>query len=792
MMVFKKVFFVVGLLLGGIQSFSQDSGDHLNVAMERISERGEVYFSFPIPEPDLLRHLLLELSLDKIGNDSVYVYANRRGFQWFLDNGPDYTVLPAPGLADFGLNMRSVGDLSPKDLQEDWDFYPTYEAYTGLMRQFEIDFPDLCEVHSIGQTTMGRELLFARVFARGEAVGPVPRLMYTSTIHGDEPAGFVLSLRLIHHLLSEYGRNEAITELLREVDIWICPNENPDGTYRNDNSTIYGATRGNVNGVDLNRNYPNPVRDPSDSMQAETSAMIQFVDTMGFSLSANMHGGVELVNYPFDSWMSFQNRHADHAWWQFVMQEYVDTVHAYAPGGYMTGLGTGITHGGDWYVVYGSRQDYLNYYLSCREFTLELSDEKMLPPSKLPQLWENNHRSLLNYIRQSTYGVAGVVAEASTGKALDAVVHIPGHDKDNSEVSTRMPVGFFQRPLVEGPYDLVVRSEGFPDQLYPELQVRNYETLWLTVQMGMASFEPSLLAFEPTLVNRSSYKELGIHNPGTETLHFSLDNLSGDGAFGYAVPAKAYSFSLLPGNSHRIPFSFGPAEPGFHEATARFRLDADPETCILIPLRAQAVENAALLHPSADLIDFGEVIVGESAIRSLHLKNAGDISLVIDSVSLPEAAFSVHGGFPIHLRPDDLVELELEFQPRADTSYQAELFFVSDAYNNEDLSVSLRGTGTGTTPVVPVSLTGLRASVYPNPLTPHSVIGIELPEGGAVTAQLFDMQGRLIRIVLDAILEAGMHQLALLEEGSSLMPGIYLLRVSNRHAVLTLRVLKKS
>jgi predicted deacylase len=161
-----------------------------------------------------------------------------------------------------------------------------------------------------------------------------PRFMYTSTMHGDETTGFILSLRLIHYLLNNYGTVDAITYLLDNTEIWICPNENPDGTYRYDNSTLNGATRSNLNGFDLNRNYPNPVSNPGNT-QPETQAMMNFVDTMNFTMSANMHGGIELVNFPFDSWTSTNpaNRHADHNWWYFVSREYADSAQYYSPSG---------------------------------------------------------------------------------------------------------------------------------------------------------------------------------------------------------------------------------------------------------------------------------------------------------------------------------------------------------------------------------------------------------------------------------------------------------------------------
>ncbi len=460
------------------------STDALHVARQHLDERNEVYFSFEKPNKEVLRQLFNIVSIQRIDVGQVLAYANSEEFKLFSEFGLAYEVLPPPSYVDFNLNMLDWDELRHRDLTGSWDFYPTYEAYLALMYQFEEDYPGLVEIINIGETVMGRDLLFARISPQLDEARPVPQFMYTATMHGNETAGFVLSLRLIHHLITNYGQDDSITNLMNSVDIFICPNENPDGTYTHDNSTVLGATRTNANGVDLNRNYPNPVSDPLQAQQPETTAMINFADSINFIMSANMHGGIELVNFPFDSWTSSQNTHADHEWWEFVMYEYVDTVHAYSPPGYMTGLGNGVTNGGDWFVSYGSRQDYFNYYRSCREFTLELSNQMLLNPELLPAHWEYNYPSLLNYIRQSTYGVHGLVYDNQTGEPVHAEIYIPEHDSNNSEVFTSIPSGNYNRPLVNGAYNMQYSVEGYVPVTIDGVEVDNYQTTWLNVAMG--------------------------------------------------------------------------------------------------------------------------------------------------------------------------------------------------------------------------------------------------------------------------------------------------------------------
>jgi hypothetical protein len=455
-------------------------------ALVELDEFQEVYISLEVSS--FVLDLATVASIDYFENSRVYLYANSEAFQLLEKSGVNFRLERRPGVVDFELNMLDANAVLEKDLTQNWDFYPDYDAYVALMYHFEAAYPQLVKIHDIGTTVQGRSLLFAQIGAGIGQQGGVPQFMYTSTMHGDETAGFVTLLRLIHHLISNYGTDLEITSLMNMAEIWICPNENPDGTYTNNNATINGATRANANGVDLNRNYPTPHPNPSSPpispVQPETQAMIDFVSDKKFIMAANIHGGIELVNFPFDSWKSTERKHADHNWWEFVMKEFVDTIHTYSAPDYMTGRVTGITHGGDWYVIYGGRQDYLNYFHSCREFTFEMSNKKVLNPELLPVHWEYTYRSLINYIRQATYGFHGFVKDAATGQPLFASLELVGYDEYYSHVTTSTPLGYFSRPVMAGTYDLKFVTDDYPDMVMPQMVIDNHQRIDLNVIAG--------------------------------------------------------------------------------------------------------------------------------------------------------------------------------------------------------------------------------------------------------------------------------------------------------------------
>lgn len=476
---------------GSILSQTPDLQEKSKTIIQMLDKKGDVYIS--LPKEVLSNHpeILQFSSIDYHTPERIFVYSNRNAMDVILANDVDFRIEQSPGQVDFDLNMKTWEKLKNKDLIDSWDFYPDYDAYEQMMYQFEEDYPDLVEIQNILTLPSGRSLLFAKISANVQESNTGPRFMYTSTMHGDETTGFILSLRLIHHILTHYGESEDITHMVDNLEIWICPNENPDGTYTNDNSTVYGATRSNANGYDLNRNYPNMVNNPSSPLQPETEAMIGLTDSIHFVMSANMHGGTEVVNFPWDSWTSSEKMHADHSWWEFVSREYADSARFYSPSSYFDGYDNGITHGGDWYVVYGSRQDYMNFYKNQRELTLEISDTKLLSPSLLPQHWEYNYRSLLNYIKQALYGIQGVVTDMYSGEPLEVKVEITGHDQDNTFVFSELPNGEFFRPVLDGTYDLKFSTEGYTDLIIQDVTVDNYENIFLDVKMvGDNPFAP--------------------------------------------------------------------------------------------------------------------------------------------------------------------------------------------------------------------------------------------------------------------------------------------------------------
>ena len=456
---------------------------------ELFKTDGEIFFALPDAAPlaDILSKII---SIDKISGDTVYAYASKKEFDLLVNSGSHlFTAMPHPG----DLIQPEMSD-NPREVLA-WDYYPTYGAYEEIMEQFATSYPDLCKIYNIGTLPSGRKLLVARISDNVGVEEDEPEFLYTSTMHGDETTGYVLMLHLIDYLLTNYGQDARITNMVNEIDLWINPLANPDGTYYGGNNTVNGARRYNANYVDLNRNYHDPedgLHPDGNAWQPETIAFMAFAEERSFVMSANFHGGAEVMNYPWDTWYKLT---ADDNWWKMVSREYADTAHVNSPSGYMTEYQNGITNGAQWYSISGGRQDYMNYFHQCREVTAEISNNKLPPASQLLNFWNYNYRSLLNYIEQVTYGVRGTVTDSLTGEPLKAMVSISGHDKDSSMVFSSLPVGNYHRLLKTGTYNLTFSAEGYVEKTISNVAVQDLSTVRLNVKLyngfPMADFSAS-------------------------------------------------------------------------------------------------------------------------------------------------------------------------------------------------------------------------------------------------------------------------------------------------------------
>ena len=350
--------------------------------------------------------------------------------------------------------------------------YHHYPEMISLMRQMNNKYPAITHLYSIGKSVQGRDLM---VMAIGEPANRHtpgrPEFKYVGNMHGNEVIGREVLIHLIDHLVEGYGSNNAeIRNLLKTTRIHIMPSMNPDGfeaSYEGNCTGLIG--RANANGVDLNRNFPDRFVEINTPMQPETQAVITWIRQEAFVLSANLHGGTVVANYPYDSLApavrprNTYSKAPDDNDLIYLSKVYSNN-HGYMhigrpncssnPTRYFK---DGITNGAAWYSVEGGMQDYNYVDAECFEITMEISCCKYPTADQLPFFWNANKNALMAYIKAIHMGIKGFILDKSGAGIANATIQV---DDRNYTVSSSI-AGDYWRLLIQGTYTITVSSPGY-------------------------------------------------------------------------------------------------------------------------------------------------------------------------------------------------------------------------------------------------------------------------------------------------------------------------------------------
>lgn len=428
-----------------------------------VLQGGQTVLKIAVHNRDSIPFYLQNFSVESIktAEDSNFLWVTLclpcEDYNRFSSMDIPYTVVPST--QDRALTMATTIEQMAQ-----WNRYPTLAVYQEMMHNFQIQYPNLCQIDTIlASTPGGRPILVAHLTNNVTQNNEKPQVWYASSMHGDEITGIVLMLRLIDYLLTNYGTNEEATSILNNIDLWISPMDNPDGTFYNSaqSNSVSHSRRANSQGIDLNRSFQKVPYGGYDygTNIPEVVAMEHFASQHHFTLSANLHGGSEVANYPYDfAPTNNGGRHADDIWWRYIALNYADSCKAQNSQYFTCEFPNGITQGGNWYVIEGSRQDYMNYYQHCRELTLEISLDKKLDVNRLNNYWNYNFRSLLNFIKEANNGIQGRITDIETGAPIEAMIFINNHDYLESQIYSS-PTGKYYRPIKGGTYSVTVVAD---------------------------------------------------------------------------------------------------------------------------------------------------------------------------------------------------------------------------------------------------------------------------------------------------------------------------------------------
>lgn len=229
------------------------------------------------------------------------------------------------------IEIVDIGDIPQHEINEFADVVnPSqtyrYEQMLSDAQMLADTYPDLIATDTIGQSVEGRELLLIKI-GKGEQ-----KIMLAGTHHARE----YITATFLMEMTDEYARHYAAKEdfgeydikaLLNEVTVYIVPMVNPDGVNLVQNGVEavkdpervksmrmlqigYEEWKANINGVDLNRQYPchwdekqSNTDMPSSEMykgtapgtEPEVQAIMTLCKNNDFLLTASFHTKGEVI-----------------------------------------------------------------------------------------------------------------------------------------------------------------------------------------------------------------------------------------------------------------------------------------------------------------------------------------------------------------------------------------------------------------------------------------------------------------------------------------------------------------
>jgi carboxypeptidase T len=230
-------------------------------------------------------------------------------------------------LGDFGaaLEKRSGGpstkDASVAEFPPGDEGFHTYDELVAEVTAASTDHANIAQKSSLGQSFEGRDIPLMKISDNVATDEDEPEVLFTCNMHAREHLTAEMCLHIIQRFTDGYGTDQNVTNLVDNREIFVVPNQNPDGTEFDISGGEYQGWRKNRQpnsdgsvGTDTNRNFAynwgccggsddspsgETYRGPSAASAPEVAQMQAFVDGRQIKAHIDFHTFSELVLWPF-------------------------------------------------------------------------------------------------------------------------------------------------------------------------------------------------------------------------------------------------------------------------------------------------------------------------------------------------------------------------------------------------------------------------------------------------------------------------------------------------------------
>ncbi len=221
-----------------------------------------------------------------------------------------------------GVSRSAAADFPAGD-----EGYHTYDEMVAALSAAASAHPDITAVSSIGSSYEGRDIPIIKISDNAATDEDEPEVLFTCNMHAREHLTTEMCLHIVDRFTSGYGSDAGVTANVDAKEIWVVPQQNPDGAEFDIAGGEYAGWRKNRQpnsdgtvGTDQNRNFSykwgccggssdspsaEDYRGPSAASAPEVRAVQNFVDSrvvggaQQIKAHIDFHTFSELVLWPF-------------------------------------------------------------------------------------------------------------------------------------------------------------------------------------------------------------------------------------------------------------------------------------------------------------------------------------------------------------------------------------------------------------------------------------------------------------------------------------------------------------
>jgi len=421
------------------------------------------YIQTPKPTPEGMRQLVgwLRQNQYDIAGTSL-----KRGFVEVVTDQNGIQRLQAQGLKGMPRTISKFSEGSPINPN-----YLNPAKVEAALQALAKAFPQLTRLQQIGVSLQGRPIWALLISST-----PSSNQMYTKPsiiIDGMHHAREVMTSEIVldvgqTFLQAIQAHNEGAINALSNWNIWIVPMLNVDG-----NNMVWTQNqmwrknarddRGQVYGVDINRNYPfkwGACHGSSDERQSqdyhgagaasepETMAMMKLGEFVIPAVSLSYHSYGELVLYPYgcEGLLSSQNN----------LQERVgNELASILPSD--SGSGN-YTPGTPWKILYsvdGDSMSFMHSAFGALAFTIEVNEDFIPPYSVRQPTLEKQRKGWQYLLTRSESSLLGVLVTDAQGNPIpQAQIELGIKFNAGEKAYKTNPAGYFFKVLEPGNYSI--------------------------------------------------------------------------------------------------------------------------------------------------------------------------------------------------------------------------------------------------------------------------------------------------------------------------------------------------